>query len=67
MEATRSIVIKIGDRYFSYYRNKRVTMSWSLAGSKLFGIWDEASIKETENILLKKGYTPSRHIVGVLH
>ena len=61
-EATRAIVLQVGERFFCYYKNKRIQTAWSLAGAKLF-LENDAKINIAENILKEKGYTSIRKLV----
>ena len=63
-DATRAIVLQVGDRFFTHYLNKRVQTAWSLAGAKLF-LEGDAKINIAENILKEKGYTSIRRLVIV--
>lgn len=60
----KALVLMIKDRYFAYYKNKRITLSRSLAGAKLF--MENAGGKNIdfyEGILKNKGYKPTKHVV----
>ena len=56
----QSIVIMVGKRYFSEYKNKRVLTAWSLTGAKLFQPIPDSKeeILKYVNILKSKGYKP---------
>lgn len=62
-EIINAIVIKVGDRYFHNYKNKRITTAWCLAGAKLFRPSDMDAIIQIETILNKKNYKFERAIV----
>lgn len=63
-----AIVLKIGDRFFSTYKNKRVNTAWSLAGAATFlpGNSNTTKIDYIENVLVKKKIKFERQIVSII-
>jgi len=64
--ATTAIVIKVGDRFFSHYKNKRICTAWCLAGSMIFQLSDEHKVEKYEKILHEKGYETQRAFVKTI-
>lgn len=62
--AKEAIVLKVGDRFFAYYRNKRVQTAWSLAGAKMF--FDDWGVTEAEKILTAKNKKSVRCLVRLV-
>ncbi|QQV91398.1 hypothetical protein Leef1_33 [Polaribacter phage Leef_1] len=60
-----AVVIKVGDRYFNSYKNKRILTAWSLAGANLFKPSDTLEIEKAEKKLKDKGYKTERKFVVV--
>lgn len=64
-EIINAIVIKVGDRYYHNYKNRRLQTAWCLAGAKLFRPSDIDSIIKIETILKNKKYKFERVLVQV--
>ena len=65
MVSNTAIVLKIDDRFFYKYKNKRVQTAWCLAGAKLF-IEDSLDLKGIEEILKLRGKQWERKVVQVI-
>lgn len=64
-EILNAIVIKVGERYFHNYKNKRLQTAWSLAGAKTFRPSDLDEIAKVEAILKKKNYSSERKLITI--
>lgn len=64
--AIEAQVLMVGDRYFAYYKNKRITTAWSLAGAHLFSDTMSENLEKYEEILNQKGYKSERRIVRLV-
>lgn len=62
-DRNKAVVLKVGNRFFRAFKNRRIQTAWSLAGAKLFGNWDELNISKTEKLLKEKGYISTRILI----
>ena len=60
-----AIVLAVKNRYFAYYRKKRITTAWGISGAKFFDVLEKKQIEYAENVLIKKGYKPRRMLVKI--
>lgn len=62
---TDVFVLKIKDRFFSRYQNKRVVTAWSLAGAYIFR-YGSSKFFKTISILEKRKIKYSKHFIAIV-